>query len=144
MCPLFWRNCYFIHMTQDSYRDFSCLQAIKNTGSLCRLNNSRFSDYIDSTYTIELDIRIHIQLDLLHTSRYWQWWPINNEMYDRRDDFNMLLLGTFHFYVATFQRHLHMEYTSLSWTDIPEFVVPIMISLIKGYCSQRMYSTTGF
>jgi len=36
-------------------------------------------------------------------------------------------LWTFHLYVATFHQHLHMEYVSLSWTDIPELVVPIRI-----------------
>jgi hypothetical protein len=39
---------------------------------------------------------------------------------------------TANIYVATFQQHLHMEYTSLSWYDIPELVVPIRISLIEG------------
>ena len=39
---------------------------------------------------------------------------------------------TFHLYVATFQQHLHMEYISLSLYDIPEFVVPIRISLKEG------------
>ena len=43
-------------------------------------------------------------------------------------------LWTFHLYVATLQQHLHMEYISLSWYDIPELVVPIMISLIQGCC----------
>jgi hypothetical protein len=37
-------------------------------------------------------------------------------------------LWTFHLYVATFQQYLHMEYISLSWSDIPEFVVSIRIS----------------
>ena len=35
---------------------------------------------------------------------------------------------------ATFQQHLHMESISLSWSNIPELVVPIMISLIEGCC----------
>jgi hypothetical protein len=40
-------------------------------------------------------------------------------------------LWTLHLYVATFQQHLHMEYVSLSWYGIPEFLVPITISLIE-------------
>jgi hypothetical protein len=36
-------------------------------------------------------------------------------------------LWTFHLYVETFQQHLHIEYISLSWSDIPELVVPICI-----------------
>jgi hypothetical protein len=43
-------------------------------------------------------------------------------------------LWTFHLYVATSQQHLHMEYISVSWSDIPEIVIPIMISLIEGCC----------
>jgi hypothetical protein len=78
-------------------------------------NNVIFSDYIDHIYPIGLDIK-----DIYIIN--WQWWPDNNEMYDKRDDFNMLLLWTFHFYVATFQQHLHMEYISLSWYDIPELL----------------------
>jgi hypothetical protein len=39
-------------------------------------------------------------------------------------------LWTFQLYVATFQQRLHMEYISLSCTDILELVVPIRISLI--------------
>ena len=37
----------------------------------------------------------------------------------------MFPLWTFHLYVVTFQLHLHMEYISLSWYDIPEHVVLI-------------------
>jgi hypothetical protein len=43
-------------------------------------------------------------------------------------------LWTFHLYVAIFQQHLHMEFISLSWYDIPEFVVPIRISLLESCC----------
>jgi hypothetical protein len=43
-------------------------------------------------------------------------------------------LWTFHLHVATFQQHLHMEYISLRWYDIPELVVPIRITLIEGCC----------
>ena len=40
----------------------------------------------------------------------------------------ILPLWTFHLYVATFQQYLHMEYISISWSDIPELVVFIKIS----------------
>jgi hypothetical protein len=39
-------------------------------------------------------------------------------------------MWTFHLYLATFRQHLHMDYISLSWSGIPELVVPIGISLI--------------
>ena len=42
-------------------------------------------------------------------------------------------------WLATFQQHLHMQYISLSWYDIPELVVPIRISLIEGCCKQWSY-----
>ena len=38
-------------------------------------------------------------------------------------------LWTFHLYVASFQQHMHMEYISLSWYNIPELMVPIRIFL---------------
>ena len=33
-----------------------------------------------------------------------------------------------------FQQHFYMEYASLSWSDIPELVGPMMISVIECYC----------
>jgi hypothetical protein len=39
-------------------------------------------------------------------------------------------------YVAKFQQHLHMEYIPHSWSDIPELVVSIMISLRVGATSK--------
>jgi hypothetical protein len=42
-------------------------------------------------------------------------------------------------YVSTFHQHLHMEYISLSWYDIPELVIPIRISMIEGCCKQGSY-----
>jgi hypothetical protein len=44
---------------------------------------------------------------------------------------SIFLLWTFHLYVAPFQQHMQLEYTSLRWEDIPELVAPIMISLIE-------------
>jgi hypothetical protein len=52
-------------------------------------------------------------------------------------------LWTFHLYVATFQQHLHMEYISLSWYDIPELVVPIRITLIDGWVTRTPLKTGG-
>ena len=43
-------------------------------------------------------------------------------------------LWTFHLFEPTFKQHLHMEYISLRWYDIPELVVPITISLREGCC----------
>jgi len=51
--------------------------------------------------------------------------------------FTLLIL---HFYVAALLQHLNMKYIALSWSDIPELVVHIMISFIESYCSQRVHS----
>jgi len=51
-----------------------------------------------------------------------------------KDIISIFPLWSFHLYVATLQRHLHMENISLSWYDIPELVVPVSISLIEGCC----------
>jgi len=52
-------------------------------------------------------------------------------------------LWTFRLYVATFQQHLHMQYISLSWYDIPELMVPIRIFLLEGCYWQGSYRTNG-
>jgi hypothetical protein len=56
----------------------------------------------------------------------------------------IFLLWTFHLYVATFQQHLHMEYISLSWSDIPELVVPIMDFLDIGLLLTETLLNQGF
>ena len=81
------------------------------------LNKSRFGDFVDRIYPIELDIKyttdtdrsasyldLHLEIDsegLLGT-----------KIYDKRDDFNFPIVNFPR--VATFQQHLHMEYISLS------------------------------
>ena len=145
---LFSPTCSFIRMRETSYWDFS-----RKTKRLARsfnftfryiddvlsLNNSRLGDFVDRIYLIELEIKdttdidrsawyldLHLEIDSDGRLR--------TKLYDNRDDFNLPLVKNFHWYVATFQQHLHMEYISLSWYDIPEIVVPIRISLIKGCC----------
>ena len=48
----------------------------------------------------------------------------------RKQKQTQLLARTTRTFIATFQQHLHMEYISLRWSDIPELAVPIRISLI--------------
>ena len=67
-------------------------------------------------------------------------WRLRTKLYDK-EIISIYPLWTFHLYVATFQQHLHMEYISLSWCDISEFVVPIRISLIEGCWYQWSYWT---
>jgi hypothetical protein len=101
------------------------------------LNNSRFDDFVDRIYLIELGIK-----DTTITDRFASYLDLHLEIdsegslrtkFNKRDDFNFPL-WTFYLYAATFQQHLHMEYISLSWYDIPELVVPNMISLIEDCC----------
>jgi hypothetical protein len=47
---------------------------------------------------------------------------------------SIFLLWTFYLYVVIFQQQTHIGYISLSWYDIPELVVFVMISLIEGFC----------
>jgi hypothetical protein len=39
-----------------------------------------------------------------------------------------------HLYVATFKQQMHMEYVSLSWCDIQELAISIMVSCIEDCC----------
>ena len=81
------------------------------------LNNSRFGDFVDRIYPIELEIR-----DTTDTDRSASYLDLHLEsdsegrlrtkLYDKRDDFNFPIVN-FPLYVATFQQHLHMEYISL-------------------------------
>jgi hypothetical protein len=66
-------------------------------------------------------LELHLEIDSEERLR--------TNLYDKRDYFNFPIVNfPFIIYVATFQQRLHMEHTSLNWSDIPEFVVPIRIS----------------
>jgi hypothetical protein len=82
------------------------------------LNYSRFGDFVDRFYLIELEIKdttdtdrsasyldLHLEID----SGGW----LRTILYDKRDDFNFPIVN-FPLYVATFEQHPHMEYTSLN------------------------------
>jgi hypothetical protein len=58
----------------------------------------------------------------------------NETLWQKITVISIFPLWTFHLGVETFQQHLHMESKYLSWSDIPELVVVIRISLIDGYC----------
>ncbi len=55
------------------------------------------------------------------------------KLYDKRDYFNFPIVNFPYLFVGTFLKHLHMDYISLCWYDIPEFVVPFMISTKEDY-----------
>ena len=76
----------------------------------------------DPTYTSMsasyLDLHLEIDSENLLTKPYV-----------KRDDSDFPILN--HLSVTPFLLHLHMEYIYLSWSDIPELVVPIIISLTR-------------
>ena len=65
------------------------------------LKNFRFCDFVDRIYPIELEIK-----DSTDTDRSASYLEIDSEGWLR------IPLWTLHLYVATFQQHLHMEYSS--------------------------------
>ena len=99
------------------------------TDDVLSLNNSRFGDFIDRVYPIELDIK-----DTTYTDRSASYLDLNLEidsqgrlrtkLYDKRDDFNFPIVK-FPFMCSNIPAY-----------DIPELVVPIRISLIEGCCYQ--------
>ena len=99
------------------------------------LNNSRFDDLLIASIPLSLKFHRYRLACFIHwhTSRNWQWggWKWN---FTTKEMISISPLWTFHLYVATFQQHLHMEYISLRWYDIPELVVLIRIFLIEGCC----------
>jgi hypothetical protein len=96
------------------------------------LNNYRCGDFVELEVrnTTDTDrsvshLDIHIEIDSERRLR--------TKLYDK-EMISIFPLWTFHFYLATFQQHLHMEYISLSWYNILELVVPIRNPLIEGCC----------
>jgi hypothetical protein len=147
---LFSPTCSFIRTRQISYRGFSRKNEKKLAQSfnftfryidgVLSLNNSRFGDFVHRIYPIELGIKDTTDTDRsasyldLHLEN--KWGAVKNKTLRKKEIISIFPLWTFHSYVhvAAFQQHLHMEYISLSWHDIPELVVPIRISLIAGCC----------
>jgi len=82
------------------------------------LNNSRFGDFVDRIYPIELEIKNTTDTDRstsyldLHLEIDSEGW-LRTILYDKRDDFNFPIVN-FPLYVVTFEQHLHLEYTSLN------------------------------
>ena len=102
----------------------------------------------DRIYPIELEIKDTTDIDRsasyldLHLEIEGDG-RLRTKLYDKRYDFNFPS-WTFYAYVAAFQQHLHMEYIYLSWYDIPELVVSIRISLIRGLLLTRRLLNQGF
>ena len=102
------------------------------------LNNSKFRDFFNRIYPIELEIKditdadmsaSYLDIDLAIDNEGWI-----GRICTTKEMISIFPLWIFNLYVATFQQHLYMEYISLSWFDIPELMVAIMISLIECCC----------
>ena len=139
---LFLPTCSFIWTMQAIYRGFSRKRkanpifnfTFRYIDDVLSLHNSRLSDFVDPIYPIEHEIKdttdiansasyldLHLEID----SENW----LRTKLYHRRNAFNFPL-WTFHWYVATLQHHLHMEYISLSYSDL---MIPTMTSLILNW-----------
>ena len=97
----------------------STIYPTKAYSDVLSLNNSRFGDFVDRIYPIELEIKdttdtdrsasyldLHIEIDSEERLR--------TKFYDKRDDFNFPIVNFPFKCVATFHQHLHMEYIYLS------------------------------
>ena len=114
------------------------------------LNNSRFGDFVNRIYPIELEIK-----DTTDTDRSVSYLDLHldidseGRLRTKLHDFTKEMISifpswTFHSYVATFQQHLHMEYISLSWNDILELVGPIRKLLNQGFLVKLKSSLRKF
>ena len=105
---LFSPTCSVIRMRQTSYRSFSSKNENKLTQSInftfryiddvLSLNNSRFGDFYDSIYPIELEIKDTIDTDRstscleLHLE-VGSDGRLRTKLYDKRDDFNFPIMN---------------------------------------------------
>ena len=98
---LFSPTCSFIRMRQTSNRDFSRKTKRSYIDDVFSLNNSRFGDFVDCIYPIELEIKVTTDtyrsasdLDLrLEIDSEGQ---LRTTLYDKRDYFNFPI-GNFPF-----------------------------------------------
>ena len=78
------------------------------------LNNSRFDDFVDRIYPIELEIKDSTDTDQL-ASYIDLLLEIDSEgrlrmkLYNKRDDFNFPIVNFSFIYIAIFQQHLHIS-----------------------------------
>jgi hypothetical protein len=102
------------------------------------LNKSRFDDFVDGIYLIELEINETADTD--RSASYIDLHEIDSgerlrtKLYDKRDDFNFSIVN-FPFicknlFSSTCIWSIYLSVVS----DIPELGVPIRISFIKGCC----------
>jgi hypothetical protein len=93
------------------------------------LTNSRFWWFFYRIYSIGIEIKdisdtdrsvSHLDLHIKTESEG----RLRTNLYDKRDHINFpIVILSFYLYVAAFRQRLHVEYISLSWSDIAELVV---------------------
>ena len=107
------------------------------------LNNSKFGDYVEQIYPIELEIKD--TTDTVKSASYLDLHlEIDNEgrlitkLYDKRDDFSFPIVN-FPFPSRNIQAASAYGYISPHRYDIPVLAFPIIIFLIEGCCLQGSY-----
>ena len=88
-------------------------------------NNSRFIDFFDRIYLPELELKRTTNSD--RSTSY-----LERIFFSIKDMISIFTLRIFHLYVATFQQHLQMDYTSLSWSDV-RFMRMVFVNLVILY-----------
>ena len=120
LADLFINEAYFIHWLPNK-NETKLTRSInfifRYLDEVLSLNYSKFGDFVDRIYPIELEIK-----DTTDTTRSPSYLDLHLEI-DREDRLrtnlydkgmiSILPLWIFHLYVATFQQHLHMEYIFL-------------------------------
>ena len=114
---LFSPTCSFIRIRQASQENRKEPSPIRYIDDVLSLYNSRFGDFVDRIYPIELEKK-----DITDTDRSASYLDLHlkiesegrlrTKLYDKRDEINFPFVN-FPF-IATFKQHLNMEYIFLS------------------------------
>ena len=92
----------------------------------------------DTTDTARTASYLDIHLEIDSEGR------LRMKLYDKRDDYNLHIVNFPFICSNNPAAPAYGVCMSLSWSDIPEFMIPIRISLIEGCCYQGNYCTKGF
>ena len=124
-------------------RESLLFESSANNDIYMSLNNSKFGYFVYCIYPIEFEIK-----DTTDTTRSVSYFDLHPEidsddwlrtkLCDRRDDFNFPIVD-FPFIYSNIPAAstYYGVYITLLWSDIPELVVPITISLIDGSANKQ-------
>ena len=111
--PLFTRGRFHAENGKKTPLSFNFL--FRYIGSTLSLINSKFDVYVDHIYPIELEIK-----DSMDSARSAWYTPKKLAVrvcrkFTTKEMISNFPWWTFHLYVATLQKHLHVDYISLNW-----------------------------